>query len=144
MRRSLILAMGLSICTTGAYAASPTCEKLKGEWINELGSTLSIDKINSSNGSIAGTYQSPSGTEGKKHELVGWTNTAKAVPSENNATVVSFSVNWGKYGSVTSWSGTCSVKSGVPTIKTIWNLARSNSDFEWDHIITNSDTFIPK
>jgi len=144
MKRTLALVVGLGLCASSAYAASPDCEQLKGEWVNELGSTLTINKVDSSNGGIAGTYQSPSGTQGKKHALVGWTNTAKSQPNKSNVAVVSFSVNWGKFGSVTSWSGTCSVKSGVPTIKTVWNLVRSNSDFEWDHILTNSDTFTPK
>ena len=144
MKRSLSCIIGLTMCASGAYAASPSCEKLNGVWVNELGSTLTINKVDSSNGSISGTYQSPSGTAGQKHPLVGWTNKLNPAPNKDNVTIVSFSVNWGKYGSVTSWSGTCSTNAGTPTIKTVWNLVRSNSDFTWDHILTNSDTFTPK
>ena len=144
MKQSLSFIIALTVFASGAHAATPNCGNLKGEWVNELGSTLSIEKLDSSTGSISGTYQSPSGTAGQKHPLVGWLNKSNQVPGKDNITVVSFSVNWGTYGSVTSWSGTCSTNSEKPTIKTIWNLVRSNSDFSWDHILTNNDTFIPK
>src|ERR1035437_4141615 len=129
MKRYSSCIIGLFLVASGAHAASPTCGDVKGEWVNELGSTLTIEKVDSSTGGVSGTYQSPSGTEGEKFPLVGWTNMLKAVQGKDNVTVVSFSVNWGKLGSVTSWSGTCSTKLGTPTIKTVWNLVRSNSDF---------------
>jgi hypothetical protein len=144
MKQSLSFIVGLTLFASTVHAATPSCENLNGEWVNQLGSTLSIEKVDSSTGSISGTYQSPSGTAGQKHPLVGWLNKSNPVQGKDNITVVSFSVNWGTYGSVTSWSGTCSSTSEKPTIKTIWNLVRSNSDFSWDHILTNSDTFTPK
>lgn len=61
----------------------------------------------------------------------------------NNKQVISFTVRWGDYGS-TSWTVTCSLINGVPTIKALWNLARSNSQYDWDHILTGADTSIPK
>lgn len=125
------------------HAAKPSCEKLKGKWENELGSTLKIKKVDS-DGKLSGTYTSPSGTSGNAVPMIGWANLTPSATTGDNVKVVSFSVNWGSYGSVTSWSGACSIKSGTPTISTIWNLVRSNSSYEWDHIITNTDTFTPK
>lgn len=124
-------------------AAKPTCKKMKGSWVNELGSVMKIKSI-SRKKMIKGTYSSPSGTSGKGFKLIGWINDSVATSNGNNAQVISFSVQWGKYGSITSWTGYCLMKNKIPTIKTIWNLVKSNSEFEWDHILTNSDTFVPK
>lgn len=142
MKKSLAVLIGGSLISLGVNAA-PSCNDIKGAWINDLGSTLTISEV-STDGSIKGTYSSPSGTSGETFPLVGWTNHAAKKPDIDNVRVVSFSVNWGKYGSVTSWSGGCATKDGKPTISTIWNLVRSNSQFDWDHILTNSDVFTPK
>ncbi len=139
----LVLFLGVFLVATDVHAGKPTCENLTGEWINELGSTLTISKIGK-DGKIDGTYASPSGTGGKPVALIGWSNSLSPKAGKDNVRVVSFSVHWGDYGSVTSWSGACSIKEGKPTISTIWNLVRSNSDFAWDHILTNSDNFNPK
>ena len=141
MKKSAIIFISTFLLSSTVYAAKPNCTNLKGEWANELGSTLNITSIDSS-GKLSGTYTSPSGTAGAAAPMIGWTNTLP--PKGNNVTVVSFSVNWGKYGSVTSWSGTCSTANNKSTISTIWNLVRSNSSYSWDHILTNTDTFNPK
>ena len=134
----------LSVFPLASMASSPTCANPKGEWVNELESMLEISTVDSASGMIEGTYSSPSGTSGQKFKLIGWSNSAQPKPDKNNVKVISFSVQWGQHGSVTSWSGYCSDVNGIPTIKTIWNLVRSNSDFSWDHVLTNSDTFVPK
>ncbi len=145
MKKKAVVFLGSCLLTSmvQAHAAKPTCEKLVGDWVNELGSTLTIKSVGS-NGELAGTYTSPSGTSGSAVAMIGWTNSGQSTTSGDNARVVSFSVNWGSYGSVTSWSGTCSSGSGKPVISTIWNLVRSNSSYSWDHILTNADTFKPK
>lgn len=143
MKKSGVLLLSTLLATSAAYAAKPTCDKLEGDWVNELGSTLSIKGVGP-DGKLSGTYTSPSGTSGNAAPMIGWTNSSPPASEGSNVKVVSFSVNWGSYGSVTSWSGACSVKGGTPTINTIWNLVRSNSSFSWDHVLTNSDTFIPK
>lgn len=152
----LLTPLLIFLLSAQAYAepvksSEPTCQQLKGEWVNELGSTLNITSVDKKSGKLSGTYTSPSGTSGRSVAMIGWMNdTASAAkitkesPTLSRMVVVSFSVNWGKYGSVTSWSGVCGVKEGVPTIKTIWNLARTVDSYDWDHIITNSDIFIPK
>lgn len=143
-RSKLALGLFMSALATQASATQPSCNNMVGEWINELGSTMNIVSIDSSTNMINGTYSSPSGTSGQMFPLVGWVNYMPAAPKGDNAHVISFSVQWGQYGSITSWTGICTSKDNTPTIKTVWNLVRSNSQFSWDHIITNSDTFTPK
>lgn len=113
-----------------------------GTWHNGLGSTLVISKVDSTTGDITGHYRSPSGTKGEKFPLTGWVNHANQVTGKDNVMPIAFTVRWGKYGSITSWTGFYRVKDGTPTITTFWNLVRSNSDFSWDHLLTGSDIFV--
>ncbi|WP_376708394.1 avidin/streptavidin family protein [Shewanella surugensis] len=93
---------------------------------------------------LKGTFTSPSGTSGESNPLIGWVNFLAPVKGQDNVTVVAFTTRWGKYGSVSSWSGECRSVNGKPVIKTIWHLVRSNANYEWDHMLTNSATFVPK
>lgn len=140
----LIAFATFSFFSVQANASQPTCNNMIGAWVNDQGSTLTIKSIDPSTSMIKGTYKSPSGTTGQAFNLTGWVNHSKPVKKANNFNTIAFSVQWGKYGSITSWTGYCLNKKNTPTIKTIWNLVRSNSQFDWDHILTNSDTFIPK
>jgi hypothetical protein len=133
-----------AISVPSAVWAAPACNNLKGDWVNQLKSTLSITSIDASTGRIEGTYTSPSGTGGESHTLIGWVNSAPSSTGKDNVPVVSFSVQWGGYGSITSWTGYCSIRDGAPTITTLWNLTQANSKFSWDHIVSNSDLFTPK
>lgn len=133
----------VAMISSSANAESPTCENPVGVWHNQLKSTLTITSMDKKTGQIAGTYVSPSGTAGEKHALVGWVNSAKPQAKGDNVHVIAFSVQWGTYGTVTSWSGYCSTKNGAPTITTIWHLVQPNSEFAWGHILTESDTFTP-
>jgi len=121
-----------------------SCHSIKGEWLNEQGSLLSFTKIDKSTGMITGFYKSSSGTEGNSYPLIGWLNHAAAQKGKHNVVSISFSVRWGNHGSITSWSGTCSIEDGKSKINAIWNLVRSNSDYSWDHILTNHVTFTIK
>jgi hypothetical protein len=141
--KKIVVASAILLFSQIAFA-SPNCSNLVGDWANQLKSTLSITNINATTGLITATYTSPSGTGGQPFAAIGWVNAAPPASSMDNAPVISFSVQWGSYGSITSWTGYCSVISGVPTITTVWHLARANSQFNWDHILTNSDLFIPK
>ena len=78
-------------------------------------------------------------------DVVGvWVNHAHATADKDNAHVIASAVHWGEYGSITSWTGTCTQVDNTPTIKTLWHLVRSNTQYDWDHIITNSSTFVPQ
>ena len=114
--------------------------QLVGQWKNDLGSTLNITAIDSGTGAMTGTYTSPSGGGGTPFALVGWVNTAPIDPkAPSNVTVVSFSVSWGTFGSVTAWNGYYNAKSA--RIIGQWLLSRANSQFIWDHILTGQDQF---
>jgi len=115
------------------------CSDLSGTWVNELGSALVIDSINSE-GKIIGKYASSTGVDGSIFPLEGWVNKNEEYPEEIN---ISFSVKWTGYGSITSWTGYCKVENNESMIKTMWYLVRSGQDFEWERIISNSSTFKP-
>ncbi|MFK8018678.1 MAG: avidin/streptavidin family protein [Pseudomonadales bacterium] len=142
MKKLLFVLFSSAVYSAGGMAA-PSCEDVKGAWVNQIGSLLTISKV-TSEGRLSGTYRSSSGTDGESFPLIGWTNHAPAKQNTDNARVVSFSVNWGSNGSVTSWSGVCAVKKGTPTISTLWHLTRSNSQYDWDHTHTNKAVFTPK
>lgn len=148
MKNTIGLLFSSLLLTSGAIAdpaptvGTPNCDRVKGDWINELGSTLSIISV-SEDQMLRGTYTSPSGTDGKSVPLIGWINYAGNTGADN-LNVLSFSVNWTQYGSMTSWSGTCAYEKGEPVLRTLWHLTRTSSDFPWDHTLAGTDQFIPK
>ena len=125
--------------------AAPDCQNFVGKWVNNLSqpSTLTITSVDRVTGKIEGSYSSPSGTGGELFPAIGWLNLANAGIKPDVVPVISFSVRWGKYGSITAWSGTCRKINGVPTINTLWTLSRSAGDFEWDHQLAGADVFKP-
>lgn len=122
------------------------CNNMSGVWKNQLGSTLGIESIDSKTGAVSGYYISPSGTKGEKYSLSGWFTKAvnPPVPAADNASVISFTVRWGDYGTITAWTGYCyEDDKGLPTLKTLWNLVSRSSEYRWGHIRTDSDSFNP-
>lgn len=142
MRNStLLFCILIPACVFGQ--ARPNCEIPTGAWVNEHGSVLIVSSYEAALGKIEGHYRSESGTDGLQYPMTGWVNSKLIEEGKNNASTISFSVRWGDIGSLTAWTGTCKVVDGVPIITTIWNLARPNTDYDWDHILTNSATFVP-
>ena len=121
-----------------SYSYGQSISDLIGIWHNELGSTLKITSINPTTNQMTGTYTLSSGNQ---FPILGWANNLP--PANNHVLSLAFSVRFGSFGSITSWTGYLSKKNGVWTISTIWNLTRPNSDQPWDHIITNCDVFTP-
>ncbi|ALS96033.1 avidin/streptavidin family protein [Xanthomonas oryzae] len=143
MRQCAACVVLLGGCISLAQAA-PTCNNPVGEWKNQLGSTLTITAVQPS-GLLSGTYISPSGTTGSVYPLVGWfANPVAGSTALSKLPAITFSVQWGNYGSMTAWTGTCDASGGVPTITTVWHLVRTASQYAWDHMLTNSDVFVPK
>ncbi|PTX58555.1 avidin family protein [Kordia periserrulae] len=155
MKKILNLSVLILLFSISAWGqetnTKPTCENPIGAWKNDSGSTLAIDTLDTATGKITGTYTSPSGGGSSSYPLIGWVNDA-IVDSEdlcktcktNNAKVISFTVRWGSIGSITSWTGKCQKnENGDPVIKTLWNLVRPNTNYDWDHILTGSDNFYP-
>ena len=121
-------------------AISQDCSDLTGQWINELGSVLVIEAINT-DGSIKGEYRSSTGVDGKIFPLQGWINNDG--PGSGGPPSIAFSVRWEGYSSITSWTGSCDEYAEGPRIKTLWHLVRPNQEFEWERVIANSSTFRP-
>lgn len=135
----------LAISSQMASASAPTCANPVGAWKNHLGkpSTLTFKSIDSKTGSISGTYTSPSGTGGQDYPLIGWMNQGVTTSGKDNAVILSFSVRWGSYGSVTSWTGVCRTVNNQSILSAMWFLGRPVTDFEWDHVLSGQDTFDP-
>jgi hypothetical protein len=142
MRHFAVIGAVVVLSASSAIAA-PTCDNMQGAWVNQLGSTLNIQAINSATGAITGSYISPSGGGTTTYPLAGWINSKDPVSGQNNVKVISFTVRWGTIGSITSWTGYCQTVNGAPKLTTLWHLVRPNSSFEWDHILTNTDVFTP-
>jgi hypothetical protein len=119
-----------------------SCENMQGRWLSELGSTLIISKLKK-DGGVEGQFISPVENGAEQFPLVGWFNKTRAVSDLHFMPALTFSINWGVYGSVSAWSGGCTLKNGVPTLVMIMNLSLVNAQYEWDHIITGSDRFTP-
>ena len=129
---SLVLLFGMLSIAMNAQDCSPV-----GSWQNEQGSVLQIDSIDKGN-RIYGVYKSSSGVDGRSFPLQGWYNKFGAP-----AQALSFSVHWGEYGSITSWTGYIEMREEQCQIYTLWHLIRPNTDFVWERIIVNSSTFSP-
>ncbi len=114
----------------------------KTTWQNELGSTLEVKGVNLQNGSFWGIYRSPSGTKGEGFKFTGFVNHAlrSVDSSKHEVTVLSFLVSWGKYGSITAWTGYIANDDPAKII-TNWILARPVTNFPFEHLITGSDNF---
>lgn len=116
-----------------------------GYWKNQEGSTLEIESVNNETGEIVGYYVSPSGTLGEKFPLTGWVNyLPPTTENEDNVICISFMVRWGKYGSITSWTGSFRKENEKASILTLWHLVRANSNFSWSHINSGTDIFSRK
>ncbi len=97
-------------------------------WVNELGSTMTIQTVGS-DGLITGTYVTAAGCgAGTVRPLRGWYN--------NGA--ITFTVNWQECNSLTSWTG--NLTSSSVMIATLWQLSVSGPA-RWDSITAGADTF---
>jgi hypothetical protein len=126
-----------AVVAPAAAAAKKDCSDMAGKWENQMGSKLEITSV-SADGKIEGWYETATGAA-NKHPLVGWVQ-EKATSGTNIVTPVSFTVRWKGYGSITGWTGFCAMKK-KPELHMMWNLSRSASDFEWDHVLTGKDVF---
>jgi hypothetical protein len=149
VRRALLGVALLSGCVS-IEAKSPTCAQPLGKWNDEVKSVIEIKTYDTATGAISGQYISRSGSG--SWPVVGWINSTSAesrAPGKagkgNHTDVFTLLVNWGDSGSVTAWTGTCTVDShsGLAQISTLWHTARSNTAFEWDHTLTGSEVFFP-
>lgn len=107
-----------------------------GTWRNELGSEmqLAVDAL----GAVTGLYRTGVGAPGAVEEfpLVGFAT----------EDLLSFTVNFGIYGSLTSWAGQHTVEAGAEVVKTLWLLAKNVKDPDepanlWGATLTGYNNF---
>ncbi len=107
-----------------------------GRWKNELASEMEIEA--KTNGEVKGTYRTnvgaPEPTE--EFDLVGFAS----------GDLISFTVNFGKYGSLTAWVGQHTVVNKVEQLNTLWHLAKNVEDTEepdklWSAVLAGADEF---
>lgn len=117
-------------------AGSPPNVNFNGIWVNELKSKMNLT-VNT-NGSVTGKYMTAVGSPGDEEEfdLTGFAS----------GDLISFTVNFGKYSSLTSWSGQHTETEIGAKIKTMWLLAKNVSDPDepenlWGAVLTGADTF---
>lgn len=124
-----------STIKNSATSPVPTVN-FNGKWRNELKSEMDLVVDNA--GGVTGTYRTGVGSPGPTEvfDLVGFAT----------GDLLSFTVNFGKYGSLTCWSGQHTIEGGSERIKTMWLLARNIDDASepnslWGAILTGADTF---
>jgi len=114
----------------------PATVNFNGKWVNELGSQMDLKVTNA--GEVDGTYETAVGAPGKTEsfDLRGFAT----------GDMLSFTVNFGDYGSLTSWVGQHTDEGQGAVIKTIWILARNVEDKDeptqlWGAVLTGYDNF---
>lgn len=110
-------------------------------WYNELGSVMTITKVNFTSGSFAGTYNSAVGNATKEYELRGCFDT----DGRSLGWVVSYQNKYLNAHSTASWSGQIQVTPGVqkPIILTTWLLTTQSSPPDnWASTNVGFDTFL--
>lgn len=108
-----------------------------GRWINELGSTMVLSVSNT--GAITGKYKTAVGspTANEEFDVVGFAS----------GDLITFSANFGRYGSLTSWAGQLTEDAnGSAVIKTLWLLTENVPDAEepdklWGSILAGANNF---
>lgn len=115
---------------------APLVYNFVGRWRNQHGSELNIEQVQ--NGKIRGTFKTGVGAHepDEEYELTGFVS----------GPLITFSVNFGKFNSLTSWTGQHARPNGEDKIETMWHLARilpekSEKDCLWAGIWTGADTF---
>lgn len=154
MNKQMIFRTALGVALLSGCAAihakPPTCAQPVGKWSDESQSIIEIETYDTATGALSGQFISPS--EGASWPIVGWINRGPAASSTpgkagkgDHADVVTLAVRWGEYGSVTAWTGTCTVnaKSGFAQISTLWHTSRPNTEREWQHTLTGPEVLVP-
>lgn len=107
-----------------------------GRWRNQHGSEMNLTEFE--DGKIHGTFKTGVGAHepGEVHELTGFVAGG----------LISFTVNFGKYNTLTSWTGQHNQHDGRDHIETMWHLARTipengRHDRLWSGVWTGSDIF---
>lgn len=114
----------------------PPSVDFAGTWRNDLGSEMELSVAGSD---LSGVYR---------------TNVGKPEPTEEFALVgfvtgdvITFTANFGKYGSLSAWAGQhTEPEPGRSAIKALWHLARRVGDASepqelWSAVVAGANTF---
>jgi hypothetical protein len=126
MQRFLVIStfLGLLLAMVSSLAMA---EDSSQNYRNQAGSTMTL--YISDRGEITGSYTTALGCGvGIDRSLVGW----------KNGNAITFIVNFGECGSLTSWVGHIQDNGDIVTI---WTLARGGES--WDAKLTGTSTFMP-
>ncbi len=124
-----------STIKTDSGAATPSIN-FNGKWRNELNSEMNLTV--DAQGNVTGNYKTGVGSPGPTEEF-----TLFGFASDD---LLSFTVNFGTYGTLTSWVGQHTTESGGEVVKTAWLLVRNVKDPDepanlWGTILTGHDNF---
>ena len=108
-----------------------------GRWINDLGSTMVLSVSNT--GTVTGKYKTAVGspTANEEFDVVGFAS----------GDLITFSANFGRYGSLTSWAGQLTEDAnGSAVLRTLWLLTENVPDAEepaklWGSILAGANNF---
>lgn len=129
-----VFAAALLLASCGAASANP----IDGHWVNEAGSAVTLTV--KTDGSLTGHYQTELGSPdaATKFPLTGWAQ----------GDVLSFSVSFTDFGSITSWSGQLTEDDSGPFIRTLWLYTKdipdeAEADDIWKTVNTGFAEFRP-
>jgi|SRR5579875_1300978 len=119
------------------FSQQSTAEKFDptGLWINELGSTMTIEEYDGTN--FFGSYTSLVSADGK--------TVSGRVSGTIAGDSIAFTVNWkADFSSVTAWSGIVMGSEEGSAIYTLWHLSSTpeSDDDVWQSIKAGSDLFV--
>ena len=118
-------------------AKNPPSVEFEGIWKNGLGSEMEIEV--DTVGNVTGTYHTNVGmpTSTEEFPLIGFAS----------GDLITFTVNFGKYGSLTAWAGQhTESEAGDQEIHTLWHMAENIIDVAepqniWSGILAGSNVF---
>ena len=147
MFRNLLLFTALFSGGLTTAVSAQDCQDMKGVWQTQSGALLTINRINSSTGHMEGTFKSPSTLfNDGPHTISGFITKAltdPASPASPQTSTIAFSVKWPSESS-SSWTGYCQIKSGVPTITSLWHWVMPNPDKPIEHFRSGYTVFTPR
>lgn len=108
-----------------------------GKWFNQHGSEMEIEA--GRDGCLSGWFRSGVGCAEpeERFPLVGFVSGG----------LVTFSVDFGKYDSLTSWTGHAGIEDGRQTILALWHMSvvvpgPEHPDRLWEGVWSGADTFL--
>jgi hypothetical protein len=125
------------LCLCSLNSQAQNCQYPLGKWQNDKGSFLEIHAIDST-GKIEGSYISHEGTEGQQFPLTGWWQTDS---TQSGRHVLSMSVYWKPYQTITSWTGYC--QTGENTLFTLWHHIDPSAKYDFQMWSSQSSEFKP-